>query len=101
MTSKQNDYSAEAAARTGEAIAELSAHMTGYREWPVRITGLSIRGPRFKDDEFLVTVRGVDVEDARFVAFHSAFELGDCLRGVVARAKNGTLKWKVDEFDRK
>lgn len=95
---KQNDYSEGAAREVGFAVMELSAHMTGYREWPVRITGISIRGPRSTGDEFLLTVRGRDSEEAAWVAFHSAFELGDAVRGMVARAKNGSLKWREDEW---
>lgn len=82
----------------GLAVWQLDAHMQGHRQWPVLITGFTVRAPRYKDDEFLVTLRGVDAEGEYWVAFHSAFDLGGAIRGAQIRAKNGKLKWKEDQY---
>jgi len=98
MAKAQAEYGREHFERVGKAISELGAHMQGYRDWPVSVVGLSIRGPRAQGDEFLVTIRGVDAEGERWVAFHSAYELHGCLLGAVERARNGTLRWKEDTW---
>lgn len=94
-------YTEQAFADVGAAVGHLSAAMEGYRDLQVDITGLSIRGPRVRGDEFLMVVRGVDHEGLPLVAFHSAMSLGEVLRGGEARIANGTLKWKPDEFANK
>jgi hypothetical protein len=96
--SKNAPTDIQALEATGLAVAELDAHMQGWRQWPIQVTGLSVRGPRTQGDEYLATVRGVDAEGVKCVAWHSAMSLGDLLRGVTARAKNGTLTWKIDEW---
>lgn len=100
MAERQADYSREQQARVGECIMHLSAHMQGYRVWQVSVTGLSIRGPKAQGNEFLITLRGIDAEQQKWVAFHSSFELGDAIRGAITRAMNGTLTWKEDKFVR-
>jgi hypothetical protein len=82
----------------GESVESLGAAMQGYRNLSVEVTGLSVRGPRVRGDEFLVVVKGLDEAGLPVVAFHSAMELGEALRGVEARISNGTLKWRADEF---
>jgi len=95
---KEMDISNEAARKCGWAVMELSVHMQGYRDWPMRVTGMSIRGPRVEGDEFLITVRALDAEGAAFVGFHGAYDLQDAIRGVKERVQNGTMKWRVDEW---
>lgn len=89
---------AERAERVGMAVMDLSAAMQGYRSWTMDVVGLSIRAPKVRGDEFLVTVRGLDSDGAPYVAFHSAVELDDALSGLHARLLNGSLKWRPDEY---
>jgi len=84
----------------GYAVHQIGAHMGGYQQWPVTLVGFSVRGPKVKFGEFLVTIRGVDAEGARWVAFHSSYNLGDLMRGLCERARNGDLKWKEDQYAR-
>jgi hypothetical protein len=100
MTSKQNDYSEEAFRAAGEALAQIGRAMEGYRDLALDIVGLSIRAPRVRGDEYFLTVRGLDAEGERWVAFHSAFTLTDLMRGLEGRLRSGTLKWKEDKFKR-
>jgi hypothetical protein len=93
-------YTSKTFEAVGEAVESLGAAMQGYRSLSVDVTGFSIRGPRGRGDEFLVVVKGLDESGQPLVAFHSAMELGECLRGVEARISNGTLKWRSDEFVR-
>jgi len=101
VADKSDRYTDAAAREVGFAVMTLGVAMQGYRDWPMQITGLSIRGPRERGDEFLITVRAVDAEDEPFVAFHSAFDLHDALRGVKERAQNGQLKWREDTWAKK
>jgi hypothetical protein len=94
------DLSQDNARRAGDAVFYIDAVMHGWRDVGVVVVGLSIRSPRHEHDDFFVTVRGVDAEGARWVAFHTAMTLMDLLRGVAARMKNGSFKWKEDTFER-
>lgn len=100
MPRPQNDYSKEAFDAAGLALGQIGRAMEGFRDLAVDVIGLSIRGPRSQGDEFFVTVRGLDADGQRWVAFHSAFTLTDLIRGVDARLSNGTLKWREDQFER-
>lgn len=100
MAKAQNDFSDEAFRAAGEALAQVDRAMSGYRDLALDIVGLSIRGPRVRGDEYFLTVRGVDGEGERWVAFHSAFTLTDLFRGLEGRLRSGTLKWKEDQFKR-
>jgi hypothetical protein len=82
----------------GRAVSAIDAAMKDYRQLSVLPTGFSVRGPRARGDEILLVVRGIDADEAPVVAFHSAFSLGEALRGLEGRLSNGTLKWKPDEF---
>jgi hypothetical protein len=82
----------------GVALAYIDKCLAGRNNLSIDVVGLSVRGPRAEGDEVFVTVRGLDAEGTPCVAFHSAFSLGEAMRGVAARLKNGTLKWRVDQF---
>lgn len=90
--------SSEYCVRVGKAIIELGRACEGYRNLAVQVIGFSIRGPQYRDGEYLVVARGLDEEGAPVVAFHSALDIGEVLRGLESRLRNGTLRWRPDEF---
>lgn len=100
MAKQQNDFGAEAQQQTGYSVMYLGVAMQGMRDLEITPIGISIRGPRTQGDEFLATLRGVDADGARWVAFHSAFELAELLRGVESRLRNGSHRWKEDQYAR-
>lgn len=85
----------------GLAVMQLGRAMEGYRDLAVSIVGLSIRGPRVRGDEYLLTLKGVDADGLKWVAFQSATSVDELFRGCEARLSNGTLKWKEDQFGSK
>lgn len=80
----------------GRAVDELGLAMSGYRSLAVTITGISVRAPKERGDDFLITLRGEDGAGARVVAFHGSPDLLDAVRGAVNRIMNGSLKWRED-----
>lgn len=95
---QNNTLDAKSLEAVGLAVAAVDAAMQGYRSLSVDIVGLNIRSPRTVGDEVLLVVKGVDAEGTPCVAFHSAFSLGEALRGLEGRLRNGTLKWRVDAY---
>ena len=85
-------------AAIGEAIEYIDAAIAGYRQLAIRPTGYTVRAPQSEGGELLAVVKGFDAEGTPCVAFHSAFGLGDLMRGVAGRLRNGTLKWKIDQY---
>lgn len=64
----------------------------------VDIEGLSLRSPRAEGGEWLCTLRGFDSDGTPVVAFHSALSAIEALAGAGERWRQGTLKWRVDEY---
>jgi hypothetical protein len=100
MTKQNPDWGTQDAERVGNHVRYVDAVMQGWRDLQVDVVGLSVRGPEYEGGEYLVTVRGVDHEGARVVAFHSATSLMEILCGVSARLQNGSLAWKADQWAR-
>lgn len=80
------------------AVRGISRALNGQRDLLVDLTGLSMRAPKGVGEELLMVIRGIDAEGMHVVAFHSAFSLGEALRGLGARLNNGTLAWREDSF---
>lgn len=98
MAKQRAEPGRDEAERVYEAVLNLHSILGGYRNLSVDVTGMSIRGPKTRSGEYFCTVRGEDEEGLPVVAFHSAFSLVDLLQGVAARLRNGTFKWREDEF---
>lgn len=98
MARQQNDFSDEAFLAAGVALGHIGRGMTGAIFAGAILTGMSIRGPQVVGGEFLLVAKGTTEDGENIVGFHSAFTLGDAVRGLEARIRNGTLKWRVDEF---
>jgi hypothetical protein len=64
----------------------------------IQVTELRIKGKGAENEEHLIIMKGED-DDGPLVAFHSAFEMGSALRGVLERLYNGTLKWRPDDWE--
>lgn len=82
----------------GQALDDVGLAMAGFRDLSVDVTGMSIRGPRHEGDEFLLVIRGLDEENRPVVAFNSAHHLDEAFISLQARLRNGSLKWRPDEF---
>jgi len=75
--------------------------MKGYRALSVDVVGLAVRAPDMAvNGEFLLTVRGLDSEGRKVVAFHSATSLEELFMGLETRLLNGSLRWRVDTWGR-
>lgn len=84
--------------QVGEALALLDRLVVQLREeGELDVSGLSIRFPDGSGAEYLVTVRA-RVDGVKVVAFHSAYAIGETLRGLYNRMKAGKLKWKEDQY---
>jgi len=82
----------------GLDVHQISLALLNHRSLDVDVVGLSIRAPRDKDEDILMTVRGVDSAGAPVVAFLSGRELGGLFSSLAAFLRSGKLKWKVDEY---
>lgn len=91
-------FSPEALQEVGAAVGQIGAAMSGYRQLGIEVVGLNIKRPKVAGDEFLLVLTGLDAEGTPCVAFHSAYELTEAVRGVEGRLRNGTLKWRIDEY---
>lgn len=102
MTNQKTNgkYLSEAFYAAGEALGHIGRACEGYRELAVQPTGFSIRVPQIRGGEYLVVIRGIDEDDTALVAFHSALDLLELVRGTEARLANGTLKWRADEYSK-
>lgn len=84
--------------RVGESLALLDRLALRLREEDeLDVSGLSVRFPQGSGAEYLITVRA-RVDGVRVVAFHSAYTMGEALRGLYNRISTNKLKWKVDEY---
>lgn len=83
-----------------KGIRFLDRALSGHTVADVELVGISIRGPKGENEEFLITVRGLGSDGQALVAWHSASSLWDLIAGVATRLGNGSLKWKPDEWGR-
>jgi hypothetical protein len=97
MTSAAN-Y-ARAMVRLAEAITDFERQADRLSESDLLITSMTIRCPGFDRGDYLLVLRGT-TPDGAVVAFHNAPTLWETLEGAVNRLKNGSLKWKEDQYGR-
>lgn len=86
---------------TGRCLMNLGRAMEGYRDLGVSITGLSLRGPRVRGDEYLLTIKGLSEDSEAVVSFLSAVSIDELFRAADAKLSNGTLKWREDQWGAK
>lgn len=100
MTREPDDgrFTDEYFRNVGVAAAKIDRAMQGYRSLAVDIIGLSVRAPVTESGEYLATVRGIDSEGARVVAFHNAASFAELIVGIEARLSSGTFKWRPDNW---
>lgn len=84
----------------GRAVSWLGLAMDGHRQTDVEIIGFSVKAPVAERGEFFLVLRGVDHEGAPVVSFTSATTLEEVFRSVVARIRNGSLRWRNDDYAR-
>lgn len=84
----------------GRAVSDLGLAMVDPDRLGVSLVGLSIRPPREEGGEFLLVLRGVDQEGLPLVGFCSASSLEETFRSAVSRLRNGSMKWRADEFSK-
>lgn len=84
----------------GRAVSWLGLAMDGHREVDVQLAGFSVKAPVAERGEFFLVLRGLAADGTPVVSFTSATTLEECFRSVVARLKNGSLRWRDDEYAR-
>lgn len=83
---------------TGAALEELPRTFERLAElYDTEVRGISIRVGEVVGDEWLLTLRA-DIEGRPHVTFHAATTPGELFRGLVARLRNGSVKWKEDSY---
>lgn len=87
-------------AETGRAVSDIGLALLQPERLGVALVGLSVKGPRSDGDELLLVLRGVDSDGTAVVSFTSATTLDECFRSARARLRNGSMKWRVDEYVR-
>lgn len=86
--------------QSGDAVLYLTRCMHSRMSSDYDVTGLKFKGASGDQGEVLAIIQAFDKEGTPVVAFHAAPTFGECLNGVAARLRNGSLKWKVDEYAR-
>lgn len=84
------------ALRTWRQLMSLEQFVDVDEDVQMRITEIRVRVRRDPTEETLVIVKG-RYEGDQLVAFHSAREPGEALRGALERLENRSLTWKVDK----
>lgn len=70
----------------------------GERTEGVEILAIRFKAPGHPMGEWLAVV-SASIEDERVVAFHKADDFSECLKGVLNRINNGSIKWRSDEYN--
>ena len=82
-------------ARKGEVLIDLDDQLSDPRQDGVMYTELRVKLDADSDDEIMAILKREGVE-GKEIAFHYAQSVGAALEGLVARLKNGSLKWRED-----
>lgn len=90
---------ARAMVRLAEAIVDFERQADRLAETDLFIQSMTIRLPSYDRAEYLLVLRGT-TPDGAVVAFHNAPTLWETIEGTVNRLKNGSLKWKEDQYGR-
>jgi hypothetical protein len=85
------------AARAYAALLTLQSHMEGLSPTGRIIDGIRITDRAGDGTDLLAAVKGVS-ENGYEVAFSSATNLLELVHSISARLKNGSMKWKEDEY---
>lgn len=91
-------YQAELAKQMSE-LYQYQHWMESLDEDEFDFVSLTMRGPKEEGGEFLAVVRAW-VAGEQMVGFHGGSSLIECFLGVSRRMKNGSMKWKADEYAR-
>lgn len=83
------------------AMSQVCHALMGRRELAVDVAGFSVRGPRSKEEDLLLTLRGIDGEGTPVVAFFGGPNLGVLFISIENMLRNGTVNWRVDEYRNK
>ncbi len=83
--------------RQAETLQDLERTADRLFEEELLVRGITIRFPEDARPEYLAVVR-VEGPGGRLVAFHNAPTFIEVVVGVVNRLKNGTMKFKEDQY---
>jgi hypothetical protein len=72
---------------------EKSSSEAGY------LVTFKVRAPRDSGDDYLVIATRVADDGTPEVGFHAATTLPDVLTGLGNRLRNGSFKWKADQYN--
>lgn len=81
----------------GKSLMQLAESLSKMNSGTERLVALKLRAPKGPGGEWLAVVSTL-VDDERFVAFSSGVDFVVCLQTLGARLRNGSLKWKEDQY---
>jgi hypothetical protein len=90
---------ARAMVRLAESITDFERQADRLSEEDLLLTSMTVRLPGYDRTDYLLVLRGTTPQGP-VVAFHNAPTLWETMEGVVNRLKNGSLKWKEDQYGR-
>lgn len=85
------------AARVQSALLTIQSYMEGYSPTGIIIDGLRITDRSGDGTDLLAAVKAVS-ETGYTIAFSSASSLSELVISIAARLRNGSMKWKEDEY---
>ena len=85
-------------AKAPDGVALLARLMHGVPYGGVMVETIKFKLSGDPNKESLAIVTGFSEEDGPLVAFHTSFTAEELFVGVMARIRNGTLKWKEDAY---
>lgn len=83
--------------KIGAAIMRGNSYMEKNAEAGTYIRKISLASPWEKSGEWFVVITKYE-EGMPLVAFHSADTLQQAVVGLLNRLRNGSLKWRTDEY---
>lgn len=83
--------------RAGESLYQMEYTLDTLFDKEVVVTSIRIRTPGLTQEGYLVVVNALVLGDA-VVGFHGDTTFGKAVIGVIERLRNGTIKWKPDEY---
>jgi len=83
--------------KTGHAVHELNHLGIGMEDegWLLKAIRFAPQGSAAGEWLAVITVQS---PEGPLVSFHGGSTFADCIEGLRNRLKNGSLKWKVDEY---
>lgn len=98
---RQDSYLRVIEEQSGSAVLYLTRCMHGRATSDYDIHSIKFRNTFGDGSEVMAIIGAFDDAGGPVVAFHSASNFGETVVGVAKRLRNGSLKWRTDEYYRK